>query len=137
MAELIINHNDIKIRIEGESEHFFAQDLHTKAVVALIEQADVHRWEKHNQEHGSNEDALGEFCAAILVTVTRLYADEANLPSDEQTELPSIGQVSIPQSKPVHDILPDIIKHLRDSGYLKNEIISSSGLRAEEPEDFN
>lgn len=43
--EIIINQNDLEITIKGESNHFFGQDLHTKAVITLIEEADVHGWE--------------------------------------------------------------------------------------------
>ncbi|HEX8174112.1 MAG TPA: hypothetical protein VF543_03215 [Pyrinomonadaceae bacterium] len=135
MDKIIINNNGIGITIEGESEHFFGQDLYTKAVVTLIEGADTHGWEKHNFEHGTNEDALGEFCAAVLTAVTRLYASEAGLPEDEEIELPPLGTVGIPQRKPVHQILSQMIEHLRESDYL-NEVISGGSI-VEEPEDLN
>jgi hypothetical protein len=135
MNTITINHDDIKITIEGASEHFFDQDLYTKAIVTLIEEADAHGWEKHNLERGMNEDTLGEFCATILTAVTRLYASEAGLPEDEQIELPSLGKVNIPQRKPAHQVLTQIIEYLRESDYLNDEI--SGGLKADEPEDLN
>lgn len=135
MGKIISSNDGIRITIGGDSEHFFGQDLYTKAIVTLIEEADTHEWEKHNLEHGLNEDALGEFCATVLTAVTRLYASEAGLPEDEQIELPPLGRVSIPQRKPAHQLLSQIIKYLRESNYLNEEI--SGGSKAEEPEDLN
>lgn len=131
----IINNDGIEIIIEGDSEHFFGQDLHTKAVVTLIEEADTHGWEKHNLEHGMNGDALGEFCAAVLSAVTRLYALEASLPEDEHIEIVPLGKVNVPQRKPVHEVLLQVITYLREGDYLNEEI--SGGFKAEEPEDLN
>lgn len=130
-----IRHDDIEITIEGSSDHFFGQDLHTRAVVTLIEGADMGGWEKYNLEQGTNDDALGEFCAAVLMAATRLYASEAGLPEDELIELPSLGTVGVPQRKPAHQILTQMIGHLRESGYLNDEI--GGGLQADEPEDLN
>lgn len=135
MSKIIVNHDGIEIIIEGSSEHFFGQDLYTKAVATLIEEADTHGWEKHNLEHGTNGDALSEFCATVLTAVTRLYASEAGLPEDEQSELPPLGIVDVPQLKPTHQVLTQMIEYLRESGYLKDEI--SGGLKVDEPEDLN
>lgn len=137
MNKIKIHHNNIEITIKGPSNHFFGQDLYTEAVVSLIEEADIHGWEKHNVEQGGREDTLAEFCAAVLTAVTRVYADEAILPSDEQAELPAFGRVFLPGKKPLHEILLEMVEHLRDQGYLKDEITGSGGLRAQEPEDFN
>ena len=49
--EINIRQDDLEITIKGKSEHFFGEDLHTKAVITLIQEADVHGWEKHNQGH--------------------------------------------------------------------------------------
>jgi hypothetical protein len=137
MSKITIHHNDIEITIEGPSNHFFGQDLYTEAVVSLIEEADIHGWEKHNLEQGGREDTFAEFCAAILTALTRVYADEAILPSDEQAELPPLGRVFLPGKKQVHEILLEMVEHLRDQGYLNREVTSSGGLRAEEPDDLN
>ena len=40
-----MSHHDLEIIIKGKSQDFFAQDLHTKAVPTLIEEADVGGWE--------------------------------------------------------------------------------------------
>jgi hypothetical protein len=64
MGEITIEHSDIQITISGESEHFSGKDLYTKAVVTLIEEADIHGWEKHESSQGTNEDVLGTFCSA-------------------------------------------------------------------------
>lgn len=132
--EITINHNDLEITIKGESKHFFAQDLHTKAIVTLIEEADVGGWEKHND---SEKDPLSDFCAAILTAVTRLYAHEGNLPDHEKANVPILGEVFLPQSKPVYEVLIQIIGYLRDSGYLTRKIVGSGELRPDEPEDLN
>jgi hypothetical protein len=137
MGEIRINQKDIEITIKGQSNHFFGQDLYTKAVVARIEDADIHGWEKHNLEQDGSEDALAEFCAAILSALSRVYADEAILPYDEPAELPPFGRIFLPGNKPLHDIVLEMVKHLRDQGYLKDEITGSGGLRAQESEDFN
>ena len=126
MAEIRINHNDIEITIKGQSNHFFCQDLYTTAVVCLIEEADIHGWEKHNLEQSGSENTLAGFCAAILSALTRVYADEAMLPYDEQAELPPLGRISLPGNKPLHEIVSEMVKHLRDQGYLKTEITSGS-----------
>jgi hypothetical protein len=135
MDEISISGDGVEIIIKGESEHFFGQDLHTKAAVMLIEMADVGGWEKHALEHDTNPDALGEFCATVLSAVTRLYASYANLPEDELVELPPLGEVGIPQSKPVHEILNRMVEQLRAGGHLEEEI--SGGMGGEEPEDLN
>jgi len=64
MGEITIEHSDIQITISGESEHFSGKDLYTKAVVTLIEEADIHGWEKHESSQGTNEGVLGTFCSA-------------------------------------------------------------------------
>jgi hypothetical protein len=135
MDQITINHDNIKIIIEGSSEHFSGQDLYVRAIVTLIEEADTHGWEKYNLEHNISGDALGEFCATLLTTVTRLYASEAGLPEDEQLEMPHLGRMSVPQRKPVHQVLTQIIEYLREGDYLKDEI--SGGFKANEPEDLN
>jgi len=112
-VKIIINHRDLEIIINGNTQDFFAQDLHTKAVTTLIEEADVGGWVKHN--HGDT-DPLSDFCAAIIVAVTRLYAYEGNLPEDVKTHVPPIGEIFLPQSKPVHKVLIQIIGYLRESG---------------------
>lgn len=135
MDQITINHDNIKIIIEGSSEHLSGQDLYTRAIVTLIKEADTHGWEKYNLEYNISGDALGEFCATVLMAVTRLYASEAGLPEDEQIELPSLGKVSVPQRKPAHQVLTQIIDYLRESDYLKDEI--SGGVKANESEDLN
>jgi hypothetical protein len=72
----------------------------------------------------------------VLVAVTRLWADEAELP-DEPREVPTLGKIALPMSKPVHKILNDLIRDLSQYGYLKDEIAGSGRLRPNEPEDFN
>jgi hypothetical protein len=132
--KIIINHQDLEIIIKGKSQDFFAQDLHTKAVITLIEEADVGGWVKHNQ---CDTDPLSDFCAAILVAVTKLYAHEGNLPEDEKAHVPSLGEIFLSQSKPVHEVLIQIIGYLRESGYLTHKIAGSGELRPDEPEDLN
>jgi hypothetical protein len=73
MAAIEMNGDDLKILIEGQSDHFFAQDLYMKAVVHLIEEADTGGWEKHNIEQNKNPDAEGAFCSAVLSAVARHY----------------------------------------------------------------
>ena len=82
-------------------------------------------------------DPLSDFCAAILVAVTKLYADEGNLPEDEKAHVPPFGEIFLPQSKPAHEILAQIIGYLRESGYLTNKITGSGELKPDEPEDLN
>jgi len=118
MAKITIEQNDLTIIVEGESELQFGQDLYTNAVVALIENADIHTWEKH-----IDFDALGQFTAAVLVAITGVYAAEARLPYDKV-----IGDVSLPQAKSVAEVLPEIIRHLQMNGHL-NEVIR--------PDDFD
>jgi hypothetical protein len=132
--EIIMSHHGLEIIIKGESQEFFAQDLHTKAVITLIEDADVGGWVKHN--HGDT-DPLSDFCAAILVAVTKLYAYEGNLPEDEKAHVPPLGEIFLPQSKPVHEVLTQIIGYLRESGYLTHRIAGSAEIGPEDPEDLN
>lgn len=132
--EITISHKDIEITVKGKSEHFFGQDLHTKAVITLIEEADVGGWEKHND---GETDPLSDFCAAILTGVTKLYAYEGNLPEDEKANVPLLGEILLPQSKPVHEVLIQIIGYLRESGYLTHPVAGSGRLRPDEPEDLN
>jgi hypothetical protein len=137
MGEITIEHSDIQITISGESEHFFGKDLHTKAVATLIEEADIHGWEKHESSQGTNEDVLGTFCAAVLEAIARVYAEETDVGDGESRNIPLIGNVSLPKNTPIHEILTEMINSLRQSGFLNNEMTGSGGLRAEEFEDFN
>jgi len=134
MSKITIHHDDIEISIVAGSEQIGARDLYTKAVVALIEGADPHGWEKQELEHGGGADALSEFCAAVLTAVTRLYVSEAGLPEDEQIELPPLGVVDVPRREPAHLVLARMIEHLREADYLNDEV---GGYGAEDPEDLN
>jgi hypothetical protein len=132
MGKIIIHHDDMQIKIKGESD-ISHQDLYTKAIVSLIYEADVHGWEKFSQ---GDTNPLYDFCAAILDSVTRLWADEAELP-DEQAEIPSLGKINLPPSKSVHELLLDVIRELCQDGYLQDQIAGPSRLRPDEPENFN
>lgn len=134
MNRITIHHDDIEISIEAGSEQLSIRDLYTKAVVALVEEADTHGWEKQELEHGGGADALSEFCAAVLTAVTRLYASEAGLPEDERIELPPLGVVDVPRREPAHQVLARMIEHLREGDYLNEEV---GGYGAEGPEDLN
>jgi hypothetical protein len=132
MGKIIIHHDDMQIKIKGGSD-VSHQDLYTKAIVSLIYEADVHGWEKFSQ---ADTNPLYDFCAAVLDTVTRLWTDEAELP-DEQAEVPSLGTINLPLSKSVHELLVDMIRQLRQDGYLQDHIAGPSRLRPDEPKDFN
>ena len=112
MAFIEINADNLKIFIEGPSDHFFAQDLYTKAVVHLIEEADTGGWEKHNTEHGKNFDAEGAFCSAVLSAAARHYMASGLNPEFE--------------GKTAYEVLPTIIKYLHDGGHLR-DIMSGGG----------
>ena len=137
MGAITISHKDIRVTIEGESEHFFCNDLYTGAIVSLIEQADVHGWEKHDDLYGSNENTLDRFCAVILQAIARVYANETDVGDGESEQIPLVGSVLLPKGTPVHEILSGMVVNLRESGFLNEEVTGSGGLRAEEPEDFN
>lgn len=106
MASIEMNGVNLKISIEGESEHFFGQDLYTKAVIYLIEEADTGGWEKHNIENGRKPDAEGEFCSAVLSAVGRHYMTTGLNPEFE--------------GKTAYEVLPTIIKYLYDGGHLRD-----------------
>ncbi len=108
MAYIETNADNLKIFIEGQSDHFFGQDLYTKAVVHLIEEADTGGWEKHNIEHGNKPDAEGAFCSAVLSAVAHHYmANGLNLEF---------------YGKTAYEVLPAIIKCLHDGGHLRDKI---------------
>jgi hypothetical protein len=134
MTEIRMSANDIEITIKGESEHFFDQDLFTKAVVTLIEQADIHGWEKHNAERGRNPNALGDFCAAVLTAVAHLYVRESPVPEDyEPAEVQLSDSAYVPPRKHAHEILTGLIEDLRESDYLNEEVTSDY---SEDDDDF-
>jgi hypothetical protein len=111
MSKITIEHDDIRISIKGDSEHFFCQDLYTRAVMLLINEADVHGWQKHNIEHGLSSESLFDFSVAVLVALTRLWMDDG---------VPPLGDIS----KPVHEILNEMIGDLRKNGYLEVSYLS-------------
>ena len=106
MASIEMNGDNLKIFIEGPSDHFFGQDLYTKAVVHLIEEADTGGWEKHNIEQAKNPDAEGAFCSAVLSAVARHYMANGLNPEFE--------------GKTAYEVLPTIIKYLHDGGHLRD-----------------
>jgi hypothetical protein len=101
-----MNSANLRISIEGPSDHFFGQDLYTNAVVHLIEEADTGGWEKHNIEHGKDSDPEGAFCSAVLSAVVRHYMASGLNPEFE--------------GKTAYEVLPSIIKYLHDGGHLRD-----------------
>jgi hypothetical protein len=112
VASIEMNGDNLKISIQGQSDHFFVQDLYIKAVVHLIEEADTGGWEKHNIEHGKNPDTEGAFCSAVLSAVARHY-----IASGLNPEL---------EGKTAYEVLPTIIKYLYDGGHL-TDIMGGGG----------
>jgi hypothetical protein len=135
MGKIIIHNKDMRILITGDAEDFFASDLHTRAVTALITDADVGGWDKLDRDLPS--DALSQFLAAVLEAVAQKYSFENEVPSYESVDVPQLGTIGLPESKPAHEILFEIIENLRQVGYLNRAIRGSGDLRAEEPEDLN
>jgi hypothetical protein len=136
MGSITIEGDGIQIKIKGESQHFFGQDLYTRAVQLLICDADVHGWEKHNLEHNLEpSEALSNFCAAVLVAVTRLWANEG-MPDDE-VEIPGLGKTALPFNKPAHEVLSQLIGELRQNNYLNDEIGELAEEFDDEFEDLN
>lgn len=124
MAEHItrITHsgNGMLIIIEGPSSKFAAQDLTTAAIVALIQEADTHGWEKLEVEDGVNDPVTpaDRFYNAVLSAVARHYAVDAMWPEDMA----------------VHTALFEIISDLTNKGRLRNTIragTSSEGDRTD------
>lgn len=67
-----IQAGDLHITITGPSAQFFASDLYTQAVVALIQEADTDGWEKHQLDRGgAMGDAEAQFYAAIFGAIAR------------------------------------------------------------------
>lgn len=106
VASIEMHSDNLKISIEGQSDHFFAEDLYTKAVVHLIEAADTGGWEKHNIEHGKNPDPEGAFCSAVLSAVVRHYMASGLNPEFE--------------GKTAYEVLPTILKYLHNGGHLRD-----------------
>jgi sulfur carrier protein ThiS len=118
-----IQANGLTITVEQDSDEEYKLEeleLTAKAVVTLIEMADIHSWQKDHLSH----DVLSLFIAAILVELAQTYAHEANLPDDKTLKLPSGGHISIPQGLPLHEFLPIMLGHLKDAGML-DRIIKS------------
>lgn len=69
--------DDLEIMIQGYSEDFFCQDLYTKAVETLIEEADVDGWAKHHDDM----DAYENFSVSVLMSATRAYIRQIDHPS--------------------------------------------------------
>lgn len=57
MKSFELRDGDLHIVVTGPSAQFFASDLYTQAVVALIQDADTNGWEKHQLDQGG---AIGE-----------------------------------------------------------------------------
>ncbi|MEY4530687.1 MAG: hypothetical protein RLZZ156_1408 [Deinococcota bacterium] len=74
---LTINTKDLRIQIEGPSEHFFGEDLQTNAIKALIEEADIHGWTKHNNEF--HDMTARRLSAQVLLSLCLMVARELDL----------------------------------------------------------
>ena len=72
---------DLHITIRGPASQFFASDLYTQAVVALIQDADTDGWEKHQLDRGgAMGDAADQFYAAIFGAIARHAAQSGAWP---------------------------------------------------------
>src|SRR5689334_16011038 len=76
--------NDMKIEISGLSSKFDGRDLHTAAVIGLIEMAPTEFWEKDLIEQGVDFEITPaeQFYASILSAIARHYAVDAMLLHD-------------------------------------------------------
>lgn len=74
---------DLHITVSGPSSQFFGSDLHTLAVVALIQNADTDGWEKHQLQRGAAMgEAADQFYAAIFGAVARHAAQDGTWPEE-------------------------------------------------------
>jgi len=78
MSEIKLNEEGLNITVEGESNDFFCQDIYTKAINVLIENADIHGWEKHTDDFSINE----KFTVSILKSLIRSRAVHDDVPDE-------------------------------------------------------
>jgi hypothetical protein len=85
-AEIQIRINDININVSGLSSQWNGKDLHTAAILGLIDTAHTDFWEKDvlQQGYDSNVTPADQFYASILSAIARHYAVNALLPNDMQ-----------------------------------------------------
>lgn len=81
MKSFEMRDGDLHIVVTGQSSQFFGSDLHTQAVVTLIQGADTDGWEKHQLSRGGvMGEASDQFYAAIFGAVARHAAQSDTWP---------------------------------------------------------
>jgi hypothetical protein len=80
-GEFRYNGEGLEIRVRGASTRFSGMDLHTAAIVELIEAADTGFEEKIG-----DPEAPWEFYAAVLAGVARHYVETASQYGDDVDE---------------------------------------------------
>jgi hypothetical protein len=110
---------DLCIRLRDKSEES-GRSLYARALTYLIEQADIHGWEKEAIEEGGDPRALEHFCSDVLAALARSYKWEADLykPDGDPTK-------NAPQS--LGDVLREVTARLKEADMLDLIIVPAGG----------
>jgi hypothetical protein len=119
MIEQTFEDGDLCISLRDESEES-ARTLYARALTYLIEEADIHGWEKEAIEEGGDPRALEHFCCDVLAALARSYTWEADLykPDGDPTK-------DAPQS--LGDVLREVTARLKEADMLDLTIVPAGG----------
>lgn len=100
---------DLRIRIQSEDSD--AAALWRRALRHLIEEADVHGWEKANLEYGDEPLTRERYCFDVLLSLATAYKAETDLykPDTNPTK---------DQPEPLGEVLTAVLSRLEEAGFL-------------------
>ena len=121
MRKINVMRDDVAIIIEGKSADFWCQDLYTKAVVTLIENADVSEDTDDVAGYGIFSNTSEDFYASVLASIARSYITSK---TDSSRDYEGVS---------IHSVLLELIDSLKDNSQL-NDVVSMKDMDESEDE---
>ena len=109
MQKIEVWSGDLRMRIQSEDVERIT--LWKRSLQHLIEEADIHGWDKAAIEYGDEATALELFCFDVLLPLARVYKAESDLykPDSDPTK---------DQPEPLATVLTAMVNRLEEAGYL-------------------
>jgi hypothetical protein len=109
MQKIETSSGDLRMRIQSEDAEGIT--LWKRSLQHLIEEADIHGWDKATIEYGDEATALERFCFDVLFSLAAVFKAEADLykPDSDPTK---------DQPEPLATVLTAMFNRLEEAGYL-------------------
>jgi len=114
MQKIEISSGDLRMRIQSEDAE--ASTMWKRALQHLIEEADIHGWDKVAIEYGDEATALERFCFDVLFSLAAVYkaeVDSYKADSDPTKDQP----------EPLATVLTALLAKLEEAGYLIEPVL--------------